>query len=354
MRTFLATLAGVAVASVALGACNANLGADAAHVNGTTITEQHLDSTLTAIRKNSDYTCVLSSATGGLVTAGAGKGTYATAFASSILTTLVEERALAKAVADQHLVLGGFARTVSVQALQAQLAPPQGSSCTASGSAVLSSLPSSYRNFLVDLQAEQAVLLANGAGVALTKAGMAAYAKAHPKATSLECVSAIEVSSKAEATSLATQVRAGASFATLAKKHSLDQASAASGGALGCVLPSQIASSLGKTVAALGPGQVSAPVPFGSSYVIFQLTARKPAPPAEVANAVLQSQASKDTAIITAALQKVHVRVEPRYGSWKKVSGVWQVVPPKGPPSTLLANPAAVTPSAPSGPSPLG
>jgi hypothetical protein len=356
VRTFIASLVGVAMASLALGACNANLGANAAFVDGNPISEQRLDATLSAIASNSDYTCVLSSATGGLVTSGAGAGTYAQRFASSILTTLVEQEALAKAVAADHLAVTPFARSVAVQALQAQLSPPQGSSCSAPGAKVLSSLPSSYRRFLVDLQAEQAVLLAHRAGVALTKAGMAAYARAHPDASSLECISAIEVASRAEAVSLADKVRSGASFAQLAKRYSLDQASAPSGGALGCVLASQISPSLSSTVSSLAVGEVSAPVPFGSAWVIFQLSARKPASPDQVASVVLNSQLAKDQAVVSGALEAVQVHVDPRYGSWKRVAGIWQVVPPKGPPSALLPGSAAsaVAPSAPIGASPLG
>lgn len=350
----LAGLAGLALASAALGACNADFSASAAHVDGATISQQRLNGTLAAIEADAAYRCVLTGATGAPVQQGAGQGTYATSFASSILTTLVEERALAATLARRHLAVGSFARTVATQALQAQLAPPQGSSCTATGPAVLAGLPASYRRFVVDLQAEQGVLMARAAGVDLTVAGMRRYGAGHPTETSLDCVSAIEVASKAKAASIAAQVQAGASFASLAKQLSIDQASAPAGGALGCVLPAQLATSLGAIVSKLSPGQVSAPVPFGSNWVLFQLTSRSPASPAQVASIVLQAEATKDSAIIVSALEGVHVRVDPLYGRWVKVSGVWQVLPPTGPPSSLLGNAAAVAPSNPSAASSLG
>lgn len=352
MRTVLASLAGLLAAGLALSACNPNLAANAAQVNGQAISSSQLTSTLGDIANDANYTCVLSSATGGLTTKGAGASTYAAPFAAQILTTLVEEKALAATLAARRLQVGPFARKVSTAALQSQLTPPQGSTCSVSGAAVLAGLPAQYRGFLVRLQAEQAVLLTDAAGVQLSAAGMARYAAAHPAESSLECVSAIETTSKSLATSLAAQVRNGASFATLAKQHSIDATSAPAGGALGCVLPSQINSSLGATVSALQPGQVSAPLAFGSDWVIFQLTSRKPAPATEVAAVVLQSVAAKDTALIASALRHVRVHVDPTYGRWAKVSGVWQVVPPTGPPAGLLANPAAVTP--PPATSPLG
>ena len=354
VRKLLASLAGLALASTALGACNADFSASAAHVDGERITQQRLNATLAAIDADAAYRCVLTGATGAPVQQGAGQGTYATSFAASILTTLVEERALAKSLARGHLAVGSFARTVATQELQAQLSPPQGSACSASGAAVLAGLPASYRRFVVDLQAEQAVLMAHAAGVELTVAGMRRYATGHPAATSLDCVSAIEVASKAEATSIAAQVQGGASFATLAKQRSIDTASASSGGALGCVLPAQLATSLGAIVSALGSGQVSAPVAFGSNWVLFQLTSRAPASPAQVASVVLQAEAPKDSAIVVSALERIQVRIDPLYGRWVKASGVWQVLPPTGPPSSLLGNPKAVAPSNPSGPSALG
>ncbi len=352
MRTLLASLAGVAAAGLALSACNPNLAANAAQVNGQGISSSQLTSTLGYIANDSSYTCLLSGATGGLATKGAGTSTYAAPFAAQILTTLVEERALAGALAARHLQVGTFARQVATQGLQSQLSPPQGSTCSSSGVAVLAGLPQSYRRFLVGLQAEQAVLLADGAGVQLTANGVRRYAAAHPGAASLDCVSAIETTSKGLASSLASRVAAGASFAALARRYSIDTTSAPSGGALGCVLPAQIASALGATVASLQPGQVSAPVAFGQDWVLFELTSRKTAPPTQVAQVLLQSVAAKDSALVSAALRKVRVQVDPTYGHWAKVSGIWEVVPPTGPPANLLANPAAVAP--PPATSPLG
>jgi len=347
VRKILAPLAGLLVGSVALGACNADLSATAAHVDGSAISEARLDHTMSAIGADAAYRCVLSGSSGSVAVSGAGEGTYATTFAASLLTTLVEERALQASLAGKHLHLTSFGRSVATSDLEAQLAPPSGSSCTASGSAVLSGLPQSYRSFLVQLQTEQAALMANDAGVALTASGMRRYAAAHPTSTTLECVSAIEVTSKAEATSLAAEARSGAaSFASLAKKYSIDQSSAASGGALGCVLPAQLTSSLSGVVSALSPGSVSTPVAFGPDYVVFQLTSRVPASASEVASVVLETEASKDSALVVAALKRARVAVDPQYGHWKDVAGVWQVAPPVGPPSKLLENSAAVTPPA--------
>jgi hypothetical protein len=118
------------------------------------------------------------------------------------------------------------------------------------------------------------------------------------------------------------------------------------------VLPSQINASLSATVAGLRAGPVSAPVSFGTSWVIFQVTSRKPAPATEVASVVLQSAAAKDAALVAGALGGARVHVDPAYGRWAKRSGIYQVVPPTGPPASLLANPAAVAP--PPASSPLG
>lgn len=354
MRKILSSLAGLVVASLLLGACDAHLSATAARVDGTTISAQRLDRTLAAINGDAAYRCVLSSAAGGQIQAGVGAGTYASSFAASILTTLIEERALASEVAALGLSTGPFARQVSTQSLVAQFAPAQGSPCTESGAAVYQGLPRSYRSFLVSLQADQGILLAHAAGVPLNVAGVGRYAAGHPGTTSLECISAIEVASKALASSLTGRIRAGASFSTLAKQYSVDQSSAPRGGALGCVLPSQLASPLGGVVAALTPGSLSPPVAFGSAWVVFQLTSRVPASAAQVANVILRSEASKDTGLVVGALHRAEVTVDPSFGSWGKASGIWQVLPESGPPARLLENPAAVVPAASSSPRSLG
>lgn len=83
---------------------------------------------------------------------------------------------------------------------------------------------------------------------------------------------------KAQAEKLMAELRAGASFATLAQQFSVDKASAARGGDLGEFGPGKMVPAFDAAVFALKkPGELAGPVrtPFG--YHIIELVSRKPA-----------------------------------------------------------------------------
>jgi peptidyl-prolyl cis-trans isomerase C len=90
---------------------------------------------------------------------------------------------------------------------------------------------------------------------------------------------------KQRADDLLTQLRNGADFAELAKIHSEDPASAASGGDLGYFTLGELQPDFEAAVAALQPGQISEVVRTDLGYHIIQLTERREAgisPPSEV------------------------------------------------------------------------
>lgn len=93
-----------------------------------------------------------------------------------------------------------------------------------------------------------------------------------------------------KAEKLLLELRQGADFAELAKKHSDDTASAASGGDIGIVAPDAagVSDQVKKTIYALKEGQVSGSIKEGARYYIFKVTEKTPRPFAEVAPQVLQ------------------------------------------------------------------
>ncbi len=75
---------------------------------------------------------------------------------------------------------------------------------------------------------------------------------------------------------IAKQARAGADFATLAKKYSADSATAAQGGDLGVVHQGVLPKEVEAALYALKPGEISKPVRSAYGYHLVKLTAHTP------------------------------------------------------------------------------
>ena len=335
----------VLLGALTLSACDVSLSADAARVNGQQIGQKTLNDTMTGITKTSGFFCVITGGQSAAFHGAGGHNTYSSSIAAALLTTFVDSKVFLNAAKQMGLPLTPLAKQLAVQESSNELAPASGSSCTAPGATVLQSIPLPFRNALLDLTAARSAIGAHLAKVALTPAGMASYAASHQSAARLDCISAIVVATKASALALAHTAKAGASFSALARAHSTDAASAAQGGVLGCVPPSDLTSPLSGVVAALAPGQISAPIAINSSYVILLLSARRPATDLEIGSLMESAVNTKVNNLLDAVLAKAKVQVDPNYGSWKNAGGSWQVVPPSGPASKWVNNLPAVTPT---------
>ncbi len=324
------------LAALTLGACNANFTSFAATVDSATISQHELNETVQAADASSGFRCVV---TGGGAEATRGAGvSYNAGFAAQMLTTLVEGRALKVELARHQLRLTGFARSVGRSELEQALAPGQATdqSCTEPAAAVLASLPASVRARLIDLQAAQAMLAARAIGAQLSVAGVAAWAKAHPSAARVTCLSVAPFPSKAAAAAFVAQLRKGASFSSAA-------ASSGTQAQAGCVQATALPGGLGAVVDALAPQQISSPTPYGSTWLVFTVSSRRSATGSEAAGFLLNTAASKVGALVNRALARVEVQIDPAYGSWRNVQGTYQVVPRSGPPAAALFNSVAVT-----------
>lgn len=349
MRKLLFPAAGLTALSVLLGACNAQVTPYAAKVGSSTISTSSLNDAMRSVAGNSGYRCQLlagaSSSGTPIPIEGKGGTAFATSFAADVLTQLVQYQAVHADIVRLGLKESAFARQLVTSHLAAQYNLSSTSSCTATGAQVLAGFSTSYRNVLSQAQLDDYVLIAHLAGVSLTTAGVTAYEATHKSASTLACTSVIEVGSKTAATAAAKQIAAGSSFASVAKSESTDS-SASSGGALGCVFPSEFASPLNTTVADLATGQVSAPVQFGTSYLLLEVTSRPLASLSQAAYQLIVDEQTKSQAAITKTIDSANVSVDPSYGSWKHASSGWSVAAPAGPADVLLPDSAAVTPVA--------
>jgi hypothetical protein len=365
VRKKLALVAALLAVALLAGACDAGTAGYAAQVNGATISQSTLASTLSEVSSNSGYTCELSSS-GTLTvagtatkTSGAGQSTYNSGFAAAVLDELIQLQAVRSELAARHLAVSSFADQEAVLQLQSELTPQSsatgasgtsGASCPGTGASILASFPTSYRDELIVLQAGLDVLAAAKTGFALTTAGVRGYLSRHGGLPQERCISVLATENKSGVQQAAAAIAHGASFASEARQHSLDAESAANGGAIGCVPnaeDSSLVAPLNTLIPKLKPGTVSSPVAVTTSqgqkyWLLVEVTAAKAVPLTEDAAADLPTLAEGEADIGSKLLAAERVVVYPSYGSWKKVSGVWEVVPPSGPPASLISNPAAV------------
>ena len=326
-----------------LSSCDVSFTSYAARVDGDTVSDAELTTFLQAAQSNAAFRCVEASSSSTGSVAGAGDGTFAAAYVANSLTGMIDARLAGAAIGRLGIITTPLARSIAGTELAAQLSPPSGSSCKATGQAVLSSLPASVRSELVQDQTEETVLSAYLAGYPLSAAGVAAYGAKHQASLRLACVSAILLSSKAEGTALRADILGGASFAAVAKANSLDTGSAANGGSVGCHAAVDYTSPLNTIVAALKLGQLSQVLTFGTSYVLLEVTSYKPPSSSAVAAALVSSGYGGVTAYLGRLAGDARVEVDAKYGTWAKSGGSWAVRPASGPSNHLLANPAAVT-----------
>jgi len=126
-------------------------------------------------------------------------------------------------------------------------------------------------------------------------------------------------------------IQAGRSFASVAKTQSTDTGSAPQGGALGCLTPSEFVPEFQNAATAAPLDVVTGPVKtqFGFHLILV----RRWDSTADAAYAQALQQAAGTA--LTAQLNDFHVSVDPRYGTWQKVTSAngtqFAVVAPKVP-----------------------
>jgi len=342
VKKLLALFGPLVVLALALSGCGVSTSSSAASVNGSTIPISELNQTIKDASQSAPFRCLLSQQAG---VQGAGvHATYSSHFVAQQLSLLVARTEINAEVHQLHLVTTALATQLSQSQITSGLNGQAGGSCTATGAQVFASLSSSYRSLLTVLQVDQNLLSAYLVGVPLTNAGVTAYSRAHPEIAQLACVSAILVAKRSQAVTVATKIKSGANFAALAKTVSIDTQSAASGGALGCVYPGEFASGLAKAVGSIALNTPSAPIAFGSNFVVLEVTQRQSGTAAGAALALVSSRTAAEAAFVNRLGAKIQVWVNSQYGRWILASGQYQIAPPSGPLNAQILNPLAVTP----------
>lgn len=252
-------------------------------------------------------------------------------FSALWLSIRIERAAVDQLFAERHLKITDNDRS------QAETSAEQ----SYFGKDVFDSLPKSLRDTLVDREATLVALLTRYSKTP-TDAEAEQYYNEHKSefgCASGKNVAHILVSDQAKAQSIVDQLKAGASFADLAKANSVDTGSAQQGGDLGCLASGEFVQEF-QTAADAAP--LNTPVgPVKSQYgyhviLVTPYVSTFEKARSQVVQALEQNAQQVASQAVTKRLGQMKVHVDPRYGTWGVVTNsqgqrAYQVTPPKAP-----------------------
>jgi parvulin-like peptidyl-prolyl isomerase len=151
----------------------------------------------------------------------------------------------------------------------------------------------------------------------------------------------IEVGAKATALSLRSQILGGASFAVLARAHSIDSTTAPEGGVLGCIPDAEFTAPLNKVIAGLTVGRVSSPISFSSDWLLLLVSRREPETSQQLIPSLVTQEQSALNTYFPRLLGSAKVEVDPQYGTWITKGSLARVQANAGPPADVVPNAGA-------------
>jgi hypothetical protein len=344
---------------------------NAAVVNGSAISQETLNSDVSAIAGSPEYQCYLNSeaylssngSQAGLPpVAGAGQGqnpgdnpTANTAFVATYLDTevghqivlqLAARRDVTATQAQQDQARTDLTHQISaVMAQVAQTAQGQNPrfSCGAvtkplTGTQVLDSLPASFVDSQVAFVATASALQEDLAGVGSSERDLMGYYERHRSEFDTVCFNAAEYSSEASANQAQAAIDFGTPFSQIAGQ-------AEQAGTISCNAIVAVANEVGVDLSKLSDiavGKASAPISVNGSYIVLELSRRTPTPYASakslVSQAVQGAGAQAAQVAITAKERRSTVSIDPRYGTWHVASATVLTPLPPQPADVLNAS----------------
>jgi parvulin-like peptidyl-prolyl isomerase len=207
------------------------------------------------------------------------------------------------------------------------------------GKQIVDSLPKSFREDLIE-GAARGFAVFDTYSQEPTDAEVRAFYKDNADQFACESgkeVAHILVKDEAQANDLMTQLRAGASFSDLATQFSTDTGSAQQGGSLGCLTSGAFVPEFQQAADSAALGTPVGPVKseFGYHIILvneFKNSIEDVRP--QIVQALQQQGGQKAQDAILGRLDRMKVKVDPRYGKWGEVDDGQggkrkQVIPPK-------------------------
>lgn len=334
----------------------------AATVDGVTITQSQLNTQLTQVIDNSYSRCALE-LQGNLPSSidGVGGNTVSSQFASYELSTMVLDTLVSQDLARRHVSVSSDALSAARVDLASQLQPSSAtggtSPCGLSGSQLLAHASSSFTTNQIQYLADQEQLAVALGHIDLRDSALRSYYASHASQFAEVCLSDIAVTSQAQAESIRNAVVSGAvPFATEAGQNSIDTQTATNGGAIPCVLGSEVQNTqILAAIASLGAGQVSQPISESQAtgetvWLLIEVNGRPELPFAQALPQIRQTLLASEDSSVSSEFDRItadaKVTVDPRYGTWSHLRGVSAPVPP---PSKDVLKPSADLPATLSG-----
>ncbi len=364
MKWFLVLLVALA-AGVAAAALS--VPTNAVVVNGTAVSQQSLNSDLTAIAASPSYQCYVNSqaylSSNGQQqlppVSGAGKSqdsdqhpTATSSFTATYHDLTVQHELIVELAGRRHVEVTqadldqartGYTNQISqvmseVQQTNEAQNPRYtcGSATPLTGKQVLSTMPAAFVDEQVRFVATTVALEEELAGVGSSDADLNAYFERHRSEFDMVCVTVASYESESDAKAAAAQVAAGTPFPQVAQQAQPEQ---------GCLNLFQLSAQFPSSarVGSVPVGGLTAPIAVSNGYVLVQVTSRTPsefsAAKQFVSDAAQQAGESPTAAAVSAGQRHADVSVDPRYGVW--VPTLAQVFTPFVPEHSDVLNPAA-------------
>jgi hypothetical protein len=261
------------------------------------------------------------------------------------LTQLIHQQAIDTLFASRHLKVSSTTQTQAGKDV-VQIFPT---------ATVYPAFDAKFRATLTDRQARTEALLSSYTDT--SDAAGQKYFDAHKSqfaCASGKNVAHILVATQAKAQDLLNQLKAGASFATLAQQNSTDTQSGAQGGALGCLTTGEFVPAFETAAEAAPLNTPVGPVHSQFGYHVILVTpaaASYAASRSQVLTALARQGQVAAQAAIDGLLKSSKVHLDPRFGKWGLTSNgqgqsVYEVTPPKAPsPSTSRNGTTTTAPS---------
>jgi parvulin-like peptidyl-prolyl isomerase len=314
--------------------------ADAAVVNGVAITQQDLLDDLDALASNPNVRARLQSQ--GMAVYGPTDGSYSTAFATQVLSSLVID-----------LLIAGELEHRAVEPTAEEIAQAKQEIASSSGT-----FPQAFLDRQVTSLANRLALervLAPQGGV--TDDDVRAYYDDNIDAIvkrygEFVCVSHILVDTREQADAVLTRLRRGESFASVAREVSTDTTSASAGGDLGCQPKGQFDPTFEAAAFSAAIGEPTEPVETQFGVHVLLVRARGVPPFEELAVTIRQllerqREAGQNPAFdawLHDAVRDAEVRIDPKWGRWDPEQYPQVVVPPDGAAQPSLPAPPETAP----------
>jgi hypothetical protein len=233
-----------------------------------------------------------------------GTDTTDTGVSSIWLTTLIDQVAVDAEMQSTHVTITAADTAAGRTAQESTFSKP-----------VFAAFSKSFANTLVERGAQQAAL-----------------SRYYQSCPSGRFVSHILLKTQAEAEAALSLIQAGQKFAEVAKLRSTDTGSAPQGGALGCLTPNEFVAQFQDAATAAPIGTVTGPVKTQFGYHLILVRQWDPVADKSYVQALAQAAG----AVISARVQKLDVKISPRFGTWGKQTDqqgntVFGVTPPKAP-----------------------